>query len=230
VRLIAAALVTASASTSSPGCGRIGYDAVEDADLVDAVEDADLVDAPEDSAGCTSSATCGALRACVVNQCVPAHRVFLSSTQHDAALGGLAAADAICQSLADAALLGGTWRAWLSGSMIHASQRVTQAVLPYRRTDGVPIADNWDDLIDGTLASPISVDETGTELPPNSEVWTGSNFRGQKTLSTCNDWTTNVAGATYGTVGLSAAVDATWTDVYLQFCNRTNVRLYCFEQ
>ena len=72
--------------------------------------------------------------------------VFLSPHIYSPNLGGLAGADATCQTLAENAGLQGTYRAWLSDSTISAAQRLTHNKGPYVRTDGVIVAHDWDDL------------------------------------------------------------------------------------
>jgi hypothetical protein len=81
--------------------------------------------------------------------------VFVTSTLYQASFGGLEGADAVCQSHAAAVDLPGTFRAWLSTRDVTAAERLTHAAVPYVRTDGTTIADDWDDLVDGTLAAPI---------------------------------------------------------------------------
>jgi hypothetical protein len=249
VRLCLAFVLAAGAP--STGCGRLGYEAIEpDASRsapVDAaapgdaavdgavppVPDADLTvpdaaPAP-DAAVCTGPTDCGAARACVAGQCVTAQRLFISAASSSAAFGGLAGADALCQGYADAAQLGGQWRAWLSSSTVHAQNRLVQSASPYRRLDGALVADGWQALTSGTLVSPIDVDEhLGGQ--PGAEVWTGTTAMGLKTTSTCSDWQNGSNMGTVATVGFSSATDATWSSIYLQFCDRGNVHLYCIEQ
>src|SRR5262245_3061033 len=45
---------------------------------------------------------------------LPPRRVFVTSAIYPGNIGGLMGADAKCQTSADAAMLGGSWRAWLS--------------------------------------------------------------------------------------------------------------------
>ena len=80
---------------------------------------------------------------------------------YDGNLGGLAGADSKCQARADAAGLGGSWNAWLSDDAESASSRITRSSGPYTRVDGVLVANNWDDLTDGSLQNPLSIDEFG---------------------------------------------------------------------
>jgi hypothetical protein len=245
-----------AAAAAFGGCGRLGYDAIEDdaspfqivdadaaadaaadgavtipADAAPGVPDASSTpDAPVNTGACSGPVDCGATSACVTGMCVPAQRVFISAAASgNAAFGGVSAGDNLCQSYADAAQLGGTWKAWLSSSTQHAQSRLVHSTLPYRRLDGVLIANDWTGLTSGTLMNPIDVDEQLVPRP-GTEVWTGTSASGFKTMSTCSDWTNGTNLGTVATVGASAATDATWSSVYLQFCDRNNVHLYCVEQ
>jgi hypothetical protein len=237
-------LLAAGAALS--GCGRMGYEAIagdasipelRDADTDATVADAATIpaadaapDAVINTGACTGPVDCGATSACVAGQCVAAQRVFVSAAaSSNADLGGLSAGDALCQSYADAAQLGGIWMAWLSSGAQHARNRLNPSSLPYRRLDGALVASDWNGLTSGALMNPIDVDENLAPLP-GSEVWTGTTATGLKTTATCSDWTNGTAVGTLGTVGNTSATDATWSSVYLQFCDRNNVHLYCIEQ
>jgi hypothetical protein len=137
----------------------------------------------------------------------------------------------ICGLTASNYQLGGTWDSWTSDSVNGSpATRFTKSSEPYRMLDGVLVANDWADLIDGLLVNPI-------DLPPdyirasNSEVWTGTLPDGTADLTNgnCVDWTsTNMADT--AAVGITSTTDMTWTGVFPQYCNRTNVRVYCFEQ
>jgi hypothetical protein len=170
-------------------------------------------------------------------------RVFVSSTMPPSAdLGGLAGADAICQSLADAHTFGGAFKAWLSDHAASPSTRFTLAAVPYVLLDGTVIANNWTDLTDGTLAHPIDMDESAKYLQTASgvEVWTGTTTTGTSTGTDCNGWTSAkscasplpacVGSNSVARVGNYALSDSGWTTVYEQYCDRTDNHLYCFEQ
>jgi hypothetical protein len=157
--------------------------------------------------------------------------VFVTSTTHDGNLGGLTGGHAKCQAAADAAGLPGTFRAWLSDLTLSPSTdpNFTKSLVPYHRTDGVKIADDWTDLTDGTLNATISVDETGQPLQFTYFVWTGTAANGDPESFgyTCNEWTlnrTDPAG-----VGRTDTTDTTWTDAGVGICPDQNP-LYCFEQ
>jgi cysteine-rich repeat protein len=91
--------------------------------------------------------------------------VFLTSVKYSGQMGGLDAADQQCQSLADAAKLKGTFLAWLGTDDTWPEKRMTKSTVPYRRTDYVLVAQNWADLVDGSLAAPIDHFETGAMAP-----------------------------------------------------------------
>jgi hypothetical protein len=161
-------------------------------------------------------------------------RAFVTSTSPiDAAFGGIAFADGECAARASAASLGGAWLAWLSDSTTSPAARFTQSTGPYTRVNGTLIAANWADLTDGTLINGVSLDEFGNPVT-NAEVWTGTLSNGSPmggaVPNYCSDWTRNDAAFPYTYVGTSDASTASWTTVYVQFCNRSFLRLYCFEQ
>jgi hypothetical protein len=156
-------------------------------------------------------------------------RVFVSSVGLSANFGGYAAADATCQLLANSASLGGTWMAWVSDANSSPSFRFTQSPGPYTRVDGTPIAANWADLTDGALLNGITTDEYGSPVT-NNEVWTSTSTSGTYTGGSCNNFTDNSNAAPFAYVGISDRSDYGWTQVYLQFCDRHGLRIYCFEQ
>ncbi|MBS2011429.1 MAG: hypothetical protein JST00_00845 [Deltaproteobacteria bacterium] len=178
-------------------------------------------------------AACGpgtAQALCVGGACVPTRRVFVSSTASDANLGGIAAADNRCQTLATAAKLGGTWRAWISSTASSPNSRFTKATVPYRLLDGTVVASSWSDLVDGLLAHGIDRDEKGVATA-GVEVWSGTTSAGDYSGASCNGFTSNDgSGTVTATQGITNLTTVGWTSSYLQFCNRTNPRIYCFEQ
>lgn len=95
----------------------------------------------------------------VTVECKKYNRVFVTSEAYNGNLGGVTGADAKCQALADAANLGGTYRAWLSASGQAANSRLIHSIHPYGLVDGTLIANDWDHLVsqDLDLAAPISL-------------------------------------------------------------------------
>jgi len=121
--------------------------------------------------------------------------------------GGIAGADALCETLAaatDPALAAKTWRAYLSTSTENARDRIGAG--PWRNAAGVIIANNVEELHDQAAGGaseenyPLNdintpLREDGTPLPPQPvlhDIITGSNLDGTVAASgTCSDWTSN---------------------------------------
>ncbi len=191
--------------------------------------------APVDAGPC--GACSGAARqVCVEGACVEARRVFVSSTGSTAEFGAtpaaaLAAADARCQTLATAAKLGGTWKAWLSVNGAAAKDRLEHATVPYRLLDGTVVTSTFDDLLRGLpIVHAINRDEHASVVIGEQEVWTGTDSYGAKTSDNCNDFTSKVAPGPVAMVGLLSERTTSWTAHYKQFCDRTLQHIYCFEQ
>jgi hypothetical protein len=126
-------------------------------------------------------------------------------------LGGLAGADAHCQTLAEAAgIRGKTWHAYLSTSTVDARDRIGNG--PWYNVKGEMIAANLAELHgDNHINNETAVDEHGN-LPDYLElvdgevvrrnenslahdILTGSNDDGTKNEATCNNWTNGTADA-----------------------------------
>jgi len=153
-------------------------------------------------------------------------RVFITSTKQNAALGGLAGADAVCQARANAQSLGGTWKAWLSDSTTTAAQRLAHNSLPYILLNGSQVAANWAGLISGTIVNPINISETGSTVGGDG-VWTATKVDGTFFgTDTCSNWTSTSGSGRYGGSPFS---NAGWTD-FNSFPCSSLFYLYCFEQ
>jgi hypothetical protein len=155
--------------------------------------------------------------------------VFLTSTKHDGNLGGLAGADGICNSLAGQQGIGGAFKAWLSDDTGSPSSRFTKSTVPYTLHDGTVIAVNYADLTDGSLASPINMDESGLTPADFDTVWTTTLVGGERPLfgEHCGNWSDN--GAMEGFFGEAFATDSRWTESLQMPCTFLS-RLMCFEQ
>jgi len=145
----------------------------------------------------------------------------------DATGTGLAAGDAICQSLATAQSITGTFKAWLSDSTTNAKDRFTSNG-PWVRLDGVKIANNMADLTDGAIYSTINLTETGQYMGAYG-VFTGTVSNGTAHASTCSNWTSN-SSAVHGMAGIANYANQKWTEYYdLWGCDLTIYHLYCLE-
>ena len=148
-------------------------------------------------------------------------------------LGGLAGADAHCQSLASAVGRGNaTWRAYLSqapgGGMPQVNARDRIGNGPWYNADGTYVA--WD--IDGlhedrnNMRKPTSVDEHGEvvngagDQPNRHDILTGSDSLGRLVpgngaVTTCSNWTSNGDGrAMVGHHDRLGGPSASWNSVH----------------
>ena len=153
-------------------------------------------------------------------------RIFRTATAQNADLGGIEGADAICAAQASAAGLQGEFKAWLSTASLPVFDRVTRANGPYVLVDGTTVADDWDDLVDGSILAPINLDAGGVVRA--GEVWTGTLATGASFLDDdCAAFTSGTTG-----VALCGATDLTtskWTENITPACS-TELGLYCIEQ
>ncbi|MFO0556833.1 MAG: hypothetical protein U0269_02320 [Polyangiales bacterium] len=160
---------------------------------------------------------------------------FANGTRDDAgrALGAVVA-DANCQQLADAAGLGGRWRAWLSSSQGDAIERVTGSG-PWSLVTGEVV------FASSLLQLPshaIDRDERGAMVSAGSAaVWTGTAPNGRaiardSMFDTYDCYLWGFSGndrLTGGRVGSALATSTAWTSNTTSACNQM-ARLYCFEQ
>lgn len=130
---------------------------------------------------------------------------FITSrnTGNGANFGGLAGADAHCQSLAAGVDAGGkTWRAYLSTSGtdgVDARDRIGSG--PWYNVHGVQVASSVADLHgdDNNMTRETELNElgelvNGREQSPNQhDILTGSNMDGTASENTCNNWTADGA-------------------------------------
>src|SRR4029450_6471960 len=132
-----------------------------------------------------------------------------SSNPKGGNLGGLAGADAVCQSLARAGGAGAkTWRAYLSTSTVDAKSRIGNG--PWYNFKGVQIAANVADLhsANNKISAATSLTEKGTTpnylagnppapaaQPLQHDMMTGTKEDGQNGGAPCEDWTVGDASA-----------------------------------
>lgn len=176
----------------------------------------------------------GSCPACT--NCFPdANRIFQTSDVYDADLvsqtgeaDGHAAGDALCQLHADAASLGGTWKAWISTDAVPADDHIDDAGPWYRVDRCTPVANNKSALYVNGPENDLGWDENGELVVRNT--WTGTQKTGQTSPFNCSDWT-SASPFSEGLVGLGDDnfIDGGWTDSSTNPCN-LQASLFCFEQ
>ena len=163
--------------------------------------------------------------------CTRDRRVFATSEEYQGfKIGGLFTADQRCRQLAAIAELPNfaKFRAWLSDSSEAAADRIMHSKGRYILVNGLVVAADWDDLVNGSLQNPINVDEN-SQTSQGSRVWTGTLSNGQPALGStfCNDWDGD-GDRQFGGVGLRALTDELWSFFEHNGCGSIAV-LYCFE-
>ena len=156
--------------------------------------------------------------------------VFVTRAAFQGNFGGLAGADARCQSAAGDAGLPGVFRAWLSTTAEPAGARVARKDVPYVMPGGIRVADNYADLTDGDLAHPIDRTEYGDAVPSPFLARTATTSDGRALSPTCADWTSRrrYDGGTWGATD-AATSDWSRTGVFPGRCDYL-AHLYCLEQ
>lgn len=140
---------------------------------------------------------------------------------------GLAAGDSICKARALTAGLPNADRfiAWLSTSNTNAIDRLSSSG-PWARLDGVVVAINKADLVDGMLNASISFNEFG--IYNSTRSFTGTLADGTASANNCLDWTSYDSFDT-GDVGRTAYTSSWTSDPSSDRCSDTNKSLICIE-
>ena len=164
--------------------------------------------------------------------------VFVSSQLYKGNLGGLVGADLKCQQLAQAANLPGTYMAWLSTAEASPATRMAQAAVPYVLPNGVKVADDWADLVDGDIDHAIDITETGSPVTlgdphcgqsGRASVWSATRPNGTlyDEFWSCGGWTNSWGSSMWGN---AKEKDDDWIEsCFGDSCARPS-SIYCFQQ
>jgi hypothetical protein len=143
---------------------------------------------------------------------------------------GVLAGEQICQTLASKAGFKNADRfsPWLSDSTDVAINRL-QGEGPWARPDGLVIATDKADLLDGNLMTSIVQTEQGNYI--SDDVWTGTNPSGRCkdcVLMTCDNWI-SASPDQSAILGRTHDTNNEWTDTGITRACDKERRLYCFE-
>jgi cysteine-rich repeat protein len=239
-----ACLTMCVAAICGDGITQVGVEECDDANMVDDDDCDNGCLLPVCGDGVVEGAEeCDDTNADPLDGCSPtctweSRLVFTTSSLHTGNLGGLVGADMICNMRAQEAGLPGTYMAWISTSRGTPASRFVHSTVPYLTTLGVKVADDWADLIDGSLDAPIQTTElmgpspVGTNVcvvnnvPNNRTALTGTLSSGTLNGNNCSDFTSDV-----GMVGVGVSTSSTfrWTNCANLDCANT-AALYCFQQ
>lgn len=160
-----------------------------------------------------------------------ANVAFVTRDVFSSNLGGIAGADASCQTAAERAGLQGTFRAFISTTTVNAIDRFGNS-RGWLGTDGVPILDSITDIAsNGNMLNPISHDEYGQLANASVRgVWTGTDTSGlyDPIGESCGDWTIDqtVAGTR---IGFWSRSPPDSISAQPGACGSFGHRLYCLE-
>ncbi|MEZ4451774.1 MAG: DUF4215 domain-containing protein [Nannocystaceae bacterium] len=165
-------------------------------------------------------------------------RVFLTSTSYAGELGGVEGAHAKCTTAAASVALSGSFRAWISFGDASPANDFVKSSVPYRRMDGVVVANNWADLTDGSLLAPINVNEVGEVATAGVNycgiddplVWSNTTAAGTILQPTGNCGGFTAINADGGNWGDAALIDGQWSHTCSGGMCSTLAGVYCFEQ
>jgi len=162
--------------------------------------------------------------------CMDEWLIFITSNSYTGALGGLAGADAICQTLAATAGVPGDFMAWLSDSSESPSTRFATDAYEdrtYTLGDGTLVTKGWTGLTGGLLHNAIRLDEAHN-VQDNWNVWTNTTSSGiSKGSYHCNSWS-SASNSYKGHYGTSSYVSSFWSDRSTTYCS-TSLKLYCVQ-
>lgn len=127
---------------------------------------------------------------------------------------GLARADALCQHLAEMALLEGYFMAWLSDETTGAAERLVSLAGfsgVFKNLKGETIAEGWSKLVTAGAQNPVMYDESGDEVM-GVAVWTNTNVEGKPALEhCCENWTKKAPSNSHAVLGCADAPGEDWT-------------------
>lgn len=145
--------------------------------------------------------------------------VFVTRATWTGDLGGIIGAHLKCQTAADgptSIVPPGEYKAWISlRDGTSPSTEFIRSSIPYGLPDGTRVANNYADLTDLTIITPINLDEAGIPFatPNQHKVWTGTKADGRRDgfnlhpAKTCLDWTSqehnHQIGVFHGTGGVA---------------------------
>ncbi len=168
------------------------------------------------------------------SECVRTRVVFLSSEVYQGDFGGLVGADLECQALATLAGLerSSDFKAWIADETGAPADRFHRSKGRYALVTGIPVAEGWSDLTDGSVLAPINVDENG-ELVEYTAAFTNTDAKGylKDSVYGCLNWSTTTFDQ-LAWVGNGGMTDSSWFDdpeVNPYSCAST-AHLYCVEQ
>jgi hypothetical protein len=144
-------------------------------------------------------------------------RVFITSIKYNGNLGGIDGADSKCNKSAAIAMIGGTWRAWISNDQQDAVHRIKDVGPWYTVDEKTKMYDDIFDLIVGPLIG-TWLDELGNNVTAgNLTVWTGTE-QGKRVYGNCDNWTNASGGGTETDLSQRASIHYSCYETFPLLC------------
>ena len=156
--------------------------------------------------------------------------LYTLSNLHDGNLGGRSGGDALCAASTNKPSGYDNYRAFIS---VNADDEIRDMPSNYGVStsarivskNGTIVADNWADLMDGSIDNSLS----SAGITYNAQWWSGSNADGSiVTDLNCSAWTSSGTGD-YGRTGNSNSTDDTWISYSSTYkcAHTTAVEVFC---
>jgi hypothetical protein len=118
-----------------------------------------------------------------------------------------------------------SWKAWISKIDDDVKDRIFQSPGLYVNYVGDVIAYSFTDLTDGTINTPILLDQSG--VSNKVEVWTGTFTDGTASNANCDNW--SLSSGFFGTYGKTDSILKDWTSSYNWADCADSKYIYCIE-
>ncbi len=184
------------------------------------------VDVASDALNCGACGNACSSKTCVGGTC--AKLIFLTSQTYTGDLGGVAGADAKCQTSAAAGGLGGTFKAWISTASSWPALTFTRSAAAYVLPTGAIVSNGWTDLVSSASLRHLIDSDEYSRFASNG-AWTGTSESGSWLGGpNCGDWT-SAASVTNGGIGYGAVSPDKWSNYATNGCSFP-WPLICMEQ
>jgi len=153
---------------------------------------------------------------------------FVTSSTHTGDLGGIVAADAICNVRASEGGLPGSYQAWLSDGAESPATRSTRSGIPYVDTSGGTLATSWVAHMSPGMGN-VRRDENGVDIGSSKRSWTNVDDLTLDSAGTshCSGWTSTSGNGAHGITGVTGF---NWTNSTTPVSCTTSGHLYCIGQ
>ena len=196
--------------------------------------DGSCVDLKFDDANCGMCGyPCEAGEICGEGFCRIKKYVFVTSETMVGEFGGPTVAKSLCNELAAAVDLPGTYSPWLSTQNIYPAQIIAPINAAYVLRNGPVIAWTWPEFQSGQHLAAINHNQYGDAIAPSPAceieyaVWTGTSDTGLPVAPNCNGW---LSTETLGLVGNAQTDGPGWSASDCHAACDLKLPFYCVQE